>query len=202
MSFSELAISLVDHLGVFGVGIGVFLNGLSVPGLSELLLPLGGLAVRQGTMDLATLLVVAMVAQLLGVSCAYLLARFGGVVLVERYGKYILVSHRELAQTHKLFERWGGWLVVVGSFVPGVQGVIGYVAGLAEMNYWRFLPAVFVGKLVWIGGLIYLGSVLGSHVVLIDHWIKQIGVIVLAALVVLVIWYVRRHRSHRRKNED
>ncbi|MDB5179054.1 MAG: associated Golgi protein-like protein [Patescibacteria group bacterium] len=197
-SFSGIATSLVDHLGVFGIGIGVFLNGLSVPGLSELLLPLGGVAVTQGRMNLVTLLVVAMGMQLLGVTCAYLLARFGGLVLVERYGKYILISHRELEAAQKLFEKYGGWLVVVGAFIPGIQGLVGYVAGIAQMKYLRFLIAVFVGKLVWIGGLVYLGSVLGDHIDLIDRWIKQIGVVVLAAMVLFVIWYVQQHRKRRK----
>src|SRR6266403_2153377 len=96
MSFLLVASNLVDRLGVFGIGIGVFLNGLSVPGLSEVLVPLGGVAVRQGRMDLASLLVVSMVMQLLGVTCAYFLARYGGIALVEKYGKYVLISPHEL----------------------------------------------------------------------------------------------------------
>jgi len=200
MSFSNVAVGLIDHLGVLGIGLGVFLNGLSVPGLSEVLLPLGGLAVRQGRIDLASLLVVAMVAQLLGVTCAYLLARYGGVALVERYGRYILISHHELEQTQKLFEKYGAWLVIVGAFIPGIQGVVGYVAGIAQMRYDRFLPAVMLGKLIWIGGLVYLGSVVGDHIELIDRSIKQIGLVMLAALVLFVIWYVRQHQT-RRRNE-
>src|SRR6266576_2516280 len=139
VSFSGVALSLIDKLGVAGVGLGVFLNGLGIPGLGETLLPLGGVAVRQGRMDLLVLLLVAMTAQLLGLTCSYFIARYGGVALVEKYGKYVLISGHELHKAQKGFDRFGSWLVLFGSFIPGPQSIIGYAAGLAAMGYWKFL---------------------------------------------------------------
>ena len=194
MSVSGLALTAIDRMGVLGVGLGVFLNGMGVPGISEIMLPLGGVGAAQGRLSLAWLLVVAMVAQLAGVSVAYWLARTGGLELIERYGKYVLVSKRELNAAQRAFDKYGSPLVLFGAFIPGIQGFIGYIAGVARMNYGRFIAAVFVGKLVWIGGLVYLGSVVGDHLDLIDRSIKQIGVVVLAAVILLGIWYVRRHR--------
>jgi membrane protein DedA with SNARE-associated domain len=200
MSFSAFATGLIDHLGVLGIGLGVFLNGLGVPGLSEVLVPLGGVAVQQGRMNLGVLVAVAMVAQLVGVSLAYFIARMGGLPIIERYGKYILISSRELDAAQRAFDKYGDWLVVFGAFIPGIQGFIGYVAGVAQMNYARFLMSVFVGKLVWIGGLLYLGLALGDNLELIDRGIKQIAVVVLATVVVFGVWYVRRHRRNKARD--
>jgi membrane protein DedA with SNARE-associated domain len=194
VSFSGVALSAIGKLGVAGVALGVFLNGLGVPGLGETLLPLGGVAVRQGQMNLLVLLVVAMAAQLLGLTCAYFIARYGGVALVERYGKYIMVSSHELHKAQKGFDRYGSWLVLVGSFIPGPQSIVGYAAGLAEMDYWKFLASAAVGKLVWVGGLVAIGLAVGNNLNLIDRSIKQIGVIVLAGLAVVVVWYIYSHR--------
>jgi membrane protein DedA with SNARE-associated domain len=194
MGFSSFAASLIDHLGLVGVAIGVFLNGLSIPGLSEVLLPLSGLAVARGQLNLAALLVAAMTAQLAGVSVAYLIGRRGGVPVIERYGKYVLISHHHLLAAHRAFERYGGRLVVVMAFIPGLQGLVGYVAGIAEMQYSRFLLAVFVGKVVWIGGLVYAGSVLGDHVTVIDQLVKEIGLVMLVVLAGGVAWYIWRHQ--------
>jgi len=182
---------------VGGIGVGVFLNGLGVPGLSEVLLPLGGLAVSRGQIGLASLLAMALVAQTLGTTLAYFIAKYGGVALVERYGKYVLISSHELKAVDRAFEKYGQWLVFFGAFTPGIQGYIGYVAGLAEMNLARFVASVIFGKLVWIGALVYLGSILGDHIDLIDRSVKQIGVVVLAATIIMVIWYVRKHRSNK-----
>jgi membrane protein DedA with SNARE-associated domain len=196
VTFSTAAAAIVDQLGVAGIGAAVLLNGLGVPGISEVLLPLGGVAVQQGQMDSGTLFAVAMVCQLVGVALAYAIARYGGLALVERYGKYVLISSKELDAAERAFAKYGSPLVISGSFIPGIQGFVGYAAGVARMNFVRFMISVFIGKLVWIGGLIYLGSVLGDHLDLIDRSIKQTGVVVLAALIVLGLWYLQRHRRH------
>jgi membrane protein DedA with SNARE-associated domain len=197
ISFSNAALELVNHLGVAGVAVGVFLNGLSIPGLGETLLPLGGVAVNQGKMNLWVLLVVAMVAQLAGLSVAYAIGRYGGEPLLVRYGKYVFVRPHELKKMQLGFDKYGSWLVLVGAFIPGIQGLIGYAAGIAEMNYGQFLVSAFVGKIVWIGGLVALGMAVGNNLDLIDRSIKQMSMIVLAGLVVLVVWYVWRHRRQR-----
>jgi membrane protein DedA with SNARE-associated domain len=197
LSLTSFAITLIDRLGVGGIGIGVFLNGLGVPGLSEIFLPLGGVGVAHGSINIIGLVIVAFIAQMLGLTTAYMIARNGGVTLIERYGKFILISHRELHASQRAFDKYGMWLVVFGAFIPGVQGFIGYVAGIAEMPYRRFLVAAFLGKVVWIGGLIYLGIILGDHLYLIDRSIKQTGVVVLALLIILAIWHI--YRYHRKE---
>jgi membrane protein DedA with SNARE-associated domain len=194
LSFSGGATALASHLGVAGAAVGVLLNSLGVPGLSEVLLPLSGVAVRQGDISWGVLLVACVLAQLVGLTASYLIARYGGLALVQRYGKYVLISHRDIMAAHRLFQKHGSRLVVVGAFTPGIQGFIGYVAGLAAMNYWRFLVSAALGKLVWTGGLIYLGYALGNHLELIDRSIKQIGVVVLAGLVAAIVWYIVHHR--------
>jgi membrane protein DedA with SNARE-associated domain len=195
LTFAQGAASIVNHVGVAGIGAGVFLNGLGIPGISEVLVPLGGVAVRQGRMDALTLFVVAMTAQLVGVSVAYAIGRYGGLALLEKYGKYVLISAHDLRSAQRAFERYGTRVVIFGSFTPGLQGFLGYIAGVAQMNFPRFLVSVFFGKLVWIGGLIYVGVVLGNNLDLVDRVIKQLGVVILAAILLLGIWYIRRHRN-------
>ena len=188
---------LTNGLGLSGIGLGLLLNGLGVPGLGEVLLPLGGAAVRQGKFDLATLLAVALVGQMLGLIGSYFIARYGGVALVERYGKYVLLSHRELARSQRAFDKYGIGLVLVGSFTPGLQGAVGYVAGLAEMRFVQFMLAATIGKLVWVSALIYVGMALGNNLDLIDRSIKQIGVVVLATVIIAIIWHIRGKRRLR-----
>ena len=201
-TLSTAAIGLVNHLGALGIGVGVFLNGLGIPGLSEVLLPLGGVAVHQGRISLPWLFVVAMVCQLAGLTVAYCLARFGGLALVEKYGKYLLVSSRDLRAAHRAFVKHGGGLVIVGAFTPGIQGFIGYVAGIAEMNYIRFIVAALVGKLVWIGGLLYLGSVLGNRIDMVQQSLKQAALIILVAAAALVAWHIWGHSRHRSQHAE
>ncbi len=197
-SFSSTALTVAGHVNVVGIAAGVFLNGLGVPGLGEVLLPIGGLAVREGKISPFVLLPVVFVAQMAGTVASYVIARSGGITLVERYGRYVLISSRDLRSAHRASQKYGGPLVLVGAFVPGIQGFIGYAAGLADMNFGRFVASAAVGKLIWIGGLTAAGYALGDHLDLIDNSIKQIGVIVLLGLAALLAWHIIRHRRENR----
>ena len=201
MSFSasQFANSLIEHLGLGGIAIGVFLNGLGVPGLSEVLLPSGGVAVREGKMNLVPLLIVAMVAQLAGVTVAYVIARYGGLELVERYGKYILISNRELEAANRALTK-RPWMIVVGGFIPGLQGFIGYVGGIANLSYGRFIASVFVGKTIWIASLVGFGYALGNQVSQLDGYIRKFGIIVLVLVIAAIVWYVWTHRDKSAKS--
>jgi membrane protein DedA with SNARE-associated domain len=194
-SLSDIATSLINHLGLAGVGLGVGLNGLAVPGTSEILLPLAGVAIRQGHWSFFAVLSISFIAQLIGVSLAYSIGRYAGVSAIERFGKYIFVSHRDLLRAQRAFDRHGAPLVIVGSFIPGIQGFIGYVAGIAELGYGRFFLSVAVGKLIWISGLVGLGYWLGKDIGRIDQLTSRAGIFVVVFLIIVVIWYIRRQHS-------
>ena len=193
MSLSTLGTSLIDHLGLLGVGIGVGLNGLGVPGVSEVVLPLAGVAIKTGHQPLIGVLIVAYIGQVIGSSIAYGIAKYAGEPVIKRYGKYVLVTEHELARAQTAFDKYGAPLVIVGAFVPGIQGFMGYVAGLAELSYGRFLVYISIGKIIWIGGLVGLGYAVSDHIDVIDKYVGQIGIVVLVAIVIAVIWYIKRH---------
>ena len=192
ISISSVASGLIDHLGLTGIGVGIGLNGIGVPGISEVLLPLSGVAARQGHQPLIGVLVVAFVGQLIGLSVAYVIGRYGGVALLERYGRYILISPKELHHAQKTFDRHGRPLVFAGAFIPGIQSFIGYIAGIAELGFGEFIVYASIGKVIWIGGLVGLGYELGGHTEAIDKLISRAGLLVFVVLVGAIIWYIRR----------
>jgi membrane protein DedA with SNARE-associated domain len=194
LSVTQVATNLIEQLGLTGIAIGVFLNGLGVPGISEVMLPLSGVAVREGKLSLIPLLIVAIIGQLAGVTAAYAIAKYGGIELVERYGKYILISNKELESANRALTK-RPWMIVIGGFIPGIQGFVGYVGGLADLSYGRFITSVFIGKLIWVGGLVALGYALGGQIAMLDNIIRQFGIIVLVLVIAAIVWYVWSHRE-------
>lgn len=181
---------------ITSIGAAAALNGLGVPGISEVVLPLSGVSIRQGHLPALPLVIVVMLLQMVGLSLAFMIARFGGVELLERYGKYVLITRRELDHAQGVFNRRGTLMIAVGGFVPGLQGFIGYIGGLAEMRFRRFLIAAFAGKLVWNIGLLALGYALADQIGLIEQVLHQIGIaIVLLAIIAGIWWYLRRRRQ-------
>jgi membrane protein DedA with SNARE-associated domain len=195
-SVTHFATGLIDHLGLVGIGFGVGLNGLGVPGISEVLLPLAGVDVRLGSQDLGSVLIAAFIGQFIGLMGAYLIGRYAGLEAITRYGRYILVTPHELARAQRAFERFGAPLVVIGAFVPGIQGLIGYIAGIAGYPRGRFIVFAALGKLVWIGGLVELGYLLGNNTEQLDAVIGRVGFAVGSLLIGLLIWYIY-HQTRR-----
>lgn len=202
MSLVAVATDLIST-GYTGLTVGLLVNGIGIPIPSELILGLAGLAVKVGTFSLIPALAVATAAQVAGLSVSYAIARFGGVALIERYGKYLLIRQKEVASAEAWFARYGGRIVLFGLLLPALHGYVGYPAGLAKMRFERFLAFAVIGSFLWAVILGSLGYFLGSHLDTIDAGLHRFGLVVVALLVIVAAWLIRRHwRTHDTARND
>ncbi|MBW3538511.1 DedA family protein [Candidatus Parcubacteria bacterium] len=190
---AELATNLVARLGYGGLAFGLIVDSAGVPIPSEVLIPLAGALARDGRFDLVTVITVGTLAQTLGAVLAYWIGAKGGLPIVERYGKYVLFSHRELAVTQRWFDRYGSWLTFFGRCLPVIRTYIGFPAGLARMPFGPFLAASFTGSLAWITLLALLGYQLSGQLERIDAVMHQFSILIALLLLGGVIWYIKKH---------
>jgi membrane protein DedA with SNARE-associated domain len=135
-----------------------------VPVGTEVVLPVaGGLTATGHLSNLWLTIVVSLGGELAGGTGGYAIGRFGGVPLIERYGKYVHFTHARLMVVHRFFERWGSFAVFICRFLPVLRGVVSIPAGIAEMNLALFYLWTFLGSLAFCSGLILLGNALGAH---------------------------------------
>ena len=85
----------------------------------------------------------------------------GGRPLVERYGRYILLSQRDLDLADHFFARYGSITVLIGRMLPIVRTFIALPAGIAKMNKVKFHLYTFLGSWPWCYALAYIGMKLG-----------------------------------------
>lgn len=190
---TQAAFSLIATLGYAGLAVGLVVDSAGVPIPSEILIPAAGILVRQGRMDMMAVILVGTVAQTAGAVLAYWLGSTGGLALAEKYGKYIFFSHRELAITHRWFEKYGDKLTFVGRCLPVIRTYIGFPAGVARMPFGRFLAASFAGSALWTIFLAILGYQVGDHLEEIEAVFKRFNIVIVGLLVIGAIWYVKRH---------
>ncbi len=98
-----------------------------------------------------------------GSTVAYYVAAWGGRPLLERWGRYILISHSELERTDRFFARYGAAAVFFGRLLPVVRTFIAFPAGLARMPMLKFQIYTFVGSWPWCFALAYIGYLLGAR---------------------------------------
>jgi membrane protein DedA with SNARE-associated domain len=98
----------------------------------------------------------------LGSVVAYWIGALGGRPLVERYGKWVLMSHHDLDRMTVFFNRHGSITVLVARLLPVVRTFIAFPAGIAKMPQLRFHIYTFVGSWPWCYVLAYAGMKLGE----------------------------------------
>jgi membrane protein DedA with SNARE-associated domain len=157
------------------------------------------LATRHGShLKLWEVIVLGVVATVLGATIAYVVGRVGGRAFVDRYGKYVLLTHKDLDRTEALFGRWGDGLVAVGQFIPLLRSFVGFGAGVAKVRPAPFLALTTLGAAVWVTAISVIGYEAGSSWNSVLRWFGDAGYVAAALVVVAVVFgVVHRWRSVR-----
>ncbi len=121
--------------------------------------------------------------------------------LAERFGRYILLTPERLDRAEGFFNRHGGKVVTVARFIEGLRQINGLLAGIAGMQWLKFLGYNALGAVLWVGTWAGLGYLAGDNIVEIYAGFeryKWYAIGALAVVVAIVITHrVRRRRAHR-----
>lgn len=177
-----------------------------IPFPSEVTVGVAGYLASTGRLNLAVVIILGTVGEIVGAYVAYVVGRTGGRALVERFGRYVLLSHADLDRAERWLEHRGEWSVAIGRVMPLVRTFIALPAGIAEMPPVRFGLLTAGGSLVWIGSLAGVGYVLGDRWSRLTHGFDLagyvIGVVAVGAMVAFVVHRLYAMRSHARRPGD
>ncbi len=202
---SVFIVATISRLGYAGVVLLMAIESACIPLPSEIIMPFSGYLVYTGRFNLWAVGVAGAFGCVVGSLVAYWVGMYGGRPLIEKYGRYILLSSHDLDLADRWFARFGEVIVFASRLLPAVRTFIAFPAGVARMNIKKFVIYTFAGSLPWCIGLAYVGQRLG------EKWDKDptlrnlfhrfdfiIGIVLLAA----VAWWVWRHIKHLSKHEE
>ena len=129
----------------------------------------------------------------IGSLIAYWVGARGGRPLLERYGKYVLITRHDLDRADRWFERYGEWTIFFSRLLPVVRTFISFPAGVARMHLGKFVIYTFVGSFPWCLGLAFGGYQLGEHWEQIRAIMRPFDVPIIIAFLILVALYIRQH---------
>ncbi len=171
-----------------------------IPLPSEIIMPLAGwMLVREQLLPVSYVLLAGFYGALgctIGSIIAYVVGMWGGRPFLEKYGKYILISHRDLALADKWFYKSGKWAIFISRLLPIVRTFISLPAGIARMNFAWFLVYSFIGSFIWCTGLAYGGYLLGEHWEQIRIIMRPFDPLIGFLIIVLIAFYIYRHVRH------
>jgi membrane protein DedA with SNARE-associated domain len=194
---------LADH-GYLAVFVLSFISSMGLPVGAEVALIYGGvLASGQVTsghhqLSLIVVILVAVAAEVLGSLAGYLIGFYGGRPLVDRVGKYVLLTHKDLDRAEAWFQRRGEPFVLFGRFIPLLRSFVSFAAGLGEMAIVKFVVFTVIGCAIWCTALVSLGYSLGSSYHKVLKGFSYAGyVLAVLAVIAVVIVFVHRIRVVR-----
>lgn len=194
----DFCLRVIETLGYSGVFFLMILESMVAPVPSEAVLPFAGFLASDGRMNFMIAFGVATAGTLVGSLLSYWMGAYGVRPLLEKYGKYVLVTPHHLDVTHQFFERRGAaFAVFLSRFVPVVRHLISIPAGSARMPLVPFMIATVLGGAMWNFILLYMGFLLGSHWEEVTHQVERWKWVIFGAAAALVLgaWIVWMKRK-------
>ncbi len=185
--------SVISTMGYGGIILLMAIESACIPLPSEIIMPFAGFLVFKGEMNLWLVALAGAIGCVVGSIPAYYVGMFGGRPLAEKYGKYILLSKRDLDYADHLFEKHGEIIIFVARMLPAIRTFIAFPAGVVRMNMPKFIFYTFVGSFIWCALLAYAGMKFGENWVSLKVYFHEFHYLIALAGLLFIAWYVRRH---------
>ncbi len=197
-ALASFIIFVISWMGLPGIVLLMAIESACIPLPSEVIMPFSGYLVHLGKYSLWSVGLAGAVGCVVGSVPAYYLGMYGGRPLIEKYGKYILMSRHDLDLADRWFERHGEATVFFARLLPVIRTFIAFPAGVARMEMKRFLVYTFAGSLPWCLGLAWVGMAMGERWPTLREYFHRFDLVIGAAILAGIVWYVRRHFRNAR----
>src|SRR5499426_2495201 len=202
---SGFIIATISALGYWGIVLLMAIESACIPLPSEIIMPFAGYLVSKGEMNLWLVGLAGAVGCVVGSMIAYWVGMYGGRPLIEKYGRFVLISHHDLDLADRWFAKYGEIIVFTSRLLPAIRTFIAFPAGVARMNVPRFIIYTFAGSLPWCLGLAYVGKKLGEQWDKDDTlktWFHRFDFVIGIVGLLLAGWWIWRHIKHLRAEDN
>lgn len=183
---------LIQTVGYPGIFLIIFLEsgvffGFFLPGASFLFT--AGLLASKGIFDPKILIPLVTLAAILGDNVGYWFGKKVGIKLFTREdSRFFKQEHLRKAQ--HFYEKHGPKAVVIGRFIPVIRTFAPIVAGIASMNYKKFLLYNIVGAFLWATCITSAAYFLGERFPIIEQYISVIIIGIVIVTTLPIFWEV------------
>lgn len=202
--------SLLNNLNYPTIFFLMMLESTVIPVPSELVVSPAAYHAAGGNLNMWLVILFATLGADLGATINYVVALYVGRPVIyrfanSRWGKMCLLNQEKVEKSERYFDDHGIVATLTGRLIPGIRHLISIPAGLARMNYWKFLLYTTIGAGLWHSILAALGWYL--HAIVpeeqlndkISEYAEYIKLIILALVIAAIVWFVVTKYLKRRK---
>ena len=201
---TELLNFALDHLNYGWICFLMLLESTVIPVPSELVVAPAAFNAAEGTLNIWLVILFATIGADCGASINYAAGYYLGRPLIykfanSKWGKLCLLNQKKVEQAEKYFDDNGAVATITGRLVVGVRHLISISAGLARMNFWRFLLFTTIGAGIWNCILAALGWWMHSFVTReelngkIEEYSDYIKITLIVLVIGVIIFFLIKH---------
>ena len=192
------------YIAYFVISFAMFLENLIPPIPSEIIMPLGGFFVYTGDLNFYILIVSGLIGTVVGALPWYFLGKLLNEKklsnFIDRKGKFVGISLKDLDKSRLWFEKYGVLLVFWGRLIPGIRTLISVPAGIELMPLNKFLIWTSLGSLIWVIFLTSAGYLFGENYEIIGLYIDNFKIILKPIFVILILFFLIRFFKKLKSN--
>ena len=203
--------SLLGNLNYGTILFLMLLESTVIPVPSEFVVTPAAYHAAGGNLDVFLVILFATIGADIGASINYVVAYFVGRPVIysfanSRWGKMCLLNQEKVEKSEKYFDDHGIVATLTGRLIPGIRHLISIPAGLAKMNYWKFLLYTTIGAGVWHAILAGLGWYLHSIVPedqlndKITEYAEYIKFAIIALVLLAIVYFALKYYLKKRKS--
>lgn len=190
-SIIDWIVNLMEVLGAPGVGIAILLENLFPPIPSEVVLPLAGFTVAQGSLNMLSVFLWSVAGSVVGAYILYGIGAWLGLARLRAIADWMwLVKASDVDSAMNFFNKYGKPSIFFGRLIPGVRSLISIPAGLDRMNLITFGLWTTLGSGIWNAILIYLGFILGDNWEQATEYADTYSNVIYAILALIILGFL------------
>lgn len=187
-------LNVMEQFGYFGIFLLIMVENLFPPIPSEVILTFGGYMTTHTNLTVIGVIITSTIGSVLG---AIILYGIGYLIdisriekIVEKYGRILRLSKKDVHKANDWFAKYGVWTVFFCRFIPLIRSLISLPAGMAKMNFGVFLLLSTLGTFIWNAVLVSIGAAVGDSWETIVGYMDVYSNIVYLGLVLLVVVFI------------
>lgn len=202
--------TLLGNLNYGTVFILMLLESTVIPVPSELVVAPAAYHAAAGNINLWLVILFGTLGADMGATLNYIAGYYLGRPIIYRFanshlGHLCMLNQKKVEKSEKYFYDHGMIATITGRLIPGIRHLISIPAGLAKMNYWKFLLYTTIGAGVWNCILAALGWYLHSMVPedqlkdKIEEYGEYIKIIIIALVGIALVYFIAKYYFDKRK---
>jgi len=185
-----LITNIISSHGYLATGFLMLLESCNIPIPSEIVIPFSGFLVVKEGFSFWGVVLASSLGCLIGSDISYFIGRWGGRPFLEKYGKYLLITKKDITISERWFDKYGEWTTFLSRMLPFIRTFISLPLGIYKVGFAKFNLFTFVGSFFWSLLLTYLGVIAGNNWEIVQKYIEKFSLLIVLITLAAIVYFV------------